>query len=403
MSIQQDSTGLDIQKALNAVPLPPRAVRELLRISQQRDVEIQRIVDTVTSDEALTARVIRVVNSALFGTTRQITSVQQATVLLGREAVVQIAVGVAALHVETGLPADLPLSRQAFWRHSMGTAFVARRLSQDRPGLNPEQAFTAGLLHDIGKLVLMGYLGPEYTHVLEQAEAEGRPLDAMERAIFGVDHGDVVRALCTKWTLSDTLREGVAMHGADDEATPLNRVVQAANAIAKAAGVGNSGNPYAALNRLHADVVAPLMHDLSFIRVLPGEVQRIEQAFRLGVGEQPSPPAEAPPAASRRTVLVEVDDDALGALAAVALAALGLTPHRPTGPASDGALPDAGDADAPVARLTAGRAAPPDADEPWLDVAAWREKQHGADPDTIHLGAFRAWLARELGATPSSP
>ena len=74
MEHQHDNSEL-IRKALQSVPLPPRAVRELLRISQKADVDMQRIIDTITSDEALTARVIRVVNSALFGMKRQISSV----------------------------------------------------------------------------------------------------------------------------------------------------------------------------------------------------------------------------------------------------------------------------------------------------------------------------------------
>jgi len=365
-------------------------VQELLRLSHESDVDMRRIVDTITSDEALTARVIRVVNSALFGLKRRVSSVQQATVLLGKGAITQIAVGVAALHMETAIPSDLPLSRQAFWRHSMGTAFLARQIGRNTPTADTEEAFTAGLLHDIGKLVLMGYLGPEYSHVLQQAESDRRPLHHVEREMLGVDHDDIGRELCNRWKLSDTFQSALSIHK-DGETDALKRIVQTANAASKAAQVGQSGNAFITLDRLGVREMKQIATNWEFIRDVPAEVMEIERAFRLS-GEDDGSEAESQPVqGAGGPVVVQVADAKLEALLMITLAGAG---YRPQSVGSNGAAP----ADEPVAGLT-DQADAVDTNGEWLDVAAWRTEHHrGADHDAIDVRALRTWLITEIDA-----
>lgn len=389
-----------IHEALQAVSLPPRAVRELLRISQAPDVDTKRIVDTITSDEALTARVIRVVNSALFSVKREITSVQQATVLLGREAIVQIAVGVAALHIETAISSDLSLSRRSFWQHSMSTAFLARQMSATGGDVNAEQAFTAGLLHDIGKLILMGYLGPEYNHVLDQAKQDNRPLDAVERDMLGIDHDAVGRELCDRWKLSASLRDGASIHRLDEDSSPLTRIVRAANAAAKALDIGESGNAHVDLQYLGGEELREATRDLAFLRSLPEEVSRIEQAFRLS-GDPEAEEADSSVVASEKgTVLIQVQDQVLAALLAIVLCGLGYTPRvgRPGGMGdrgTEGSTP--ADLDL-AAGITDEPSSPQAAEMAWLDVASWRQERQNGKEEVINLVALREWIDHTLRA-----
>lgn len=396
MNQQRDNSEL-IRKALQSVPLPSRAVRELLLISQESDVEMQRIVDTITSDEALTARVIRVVNSALFGMNRQVSSVQQATVLLGRQAIVQMAVGVAALHMETAVPADLPLSRQAFWRHSMSTAFLARHISAGWGEVDAEKAFTAGLLHDIGKLVLMGYLGPEYTYVLQHAQREQKPLDEVERAMLGVDHDHIGQELCDKWKLSASLREAASLHHPEGEPSALNRIVQAANAVAKATGVGESGNPHVHPSRVPAAGARQAARDLTFIRELPREVARIERAFRASGAQEVEEAAAEAIEATKGTVMVRIHDETVRALITIVLCGMGFTPHLLQADADGGEVkkPDL------VGGITDG-ALPQASDATWLDLASWRQERRGGEDGPINLAELREWMDWEWSA-PRTP
>lgn len=394
MNVNPNSGSL-IQDALRSVPLPPRAVHELLRISQETDVDMQRIVDTITSDEALTARVMRVVNSALFGLKRRVSSVQQATVLLGKGAIAQIAVGVAALHMETETSPDFPLSRQAIWRHSMGTAFLARQIGQALPDADAEEAFTAGLLHDIGKLVLMGYLGPEYSHVLKQVATEEKPLNRIEREILDVDHDDIGRELCTRWKLSPSFQEALSIHH-DAEAGPLKRIIQVANAASKAAQVGRSGDPYVALARLPDRELRHMAERWAYIRDVSSEVVQIEQAFRLSSGaDEEEPLSEASPA-DDGMVLVQVSDQKLEALLMMVLGGLGYQPQV----VASGAPTAPSDAQRPIVASLTDEASGGEADsETWLNVADWRAMHHrGADHDAIDVMALRTWIADKLEA-----
>lgn len=357
---------------------------------------MQRIVHTITSDEALTARVIRVVNSALFGIQRRVTSVQQATVLLGKGAITQIAAGIAALHMETAVPADLPLSRQSFWRHSMGTAFLARQLGEDVGREDPEEAFTAGLLHDIGKLVLMGYLGPEYTHVLEYAAEEKKPLNHMEREMLGVDHDDIGQELCERWKLSASMQAAVSVHR-NATTEPLKRIVQAANASTKAAGIGNSGNAYVQLDQLPLREMQQAARRADTLSEVRREVARIERAFREGAGTTSDPAAGGKATASSRgTILIQVKDKRLAAMLAMVVGGLGWRPYE--APSGTTETPSNVVQEA-VAGITE-RSASGDAVStmPQLDVAAWRTghaQKHGAGA-VLNVAALRSWVAQEL-------
>jgi putative nucleotidyltransferase with HDIG domain len=398
--MRQQHQSAFIHEALQAVSLPPRAVRELLRISQAPDVDTKRIVDTITSDEALTARVIRVVNSALFSVKREITSVQQAIVLLGREAIVQIAVGVAALHIDTSTSGSLPLSRRSFWRHSMSTAFLARQMSATEGEVNAEQAFTAGLLHDIGKLILMGYLGPEYAHVLNQAKQDDRPLEAVELEMLGVDHDTIGRELCDRWKLSASLRDGASIHGVDGDASPLTQVVRAANAAAKALGVGGSGNLHVNLQYVGREGLREATRDLAYLRSLPEEVARIEQAFRFSGDPEVEEAGSSVMTSEKGTILIQVQNQVLAALLAIVLCGLGYTPRfgRLEGMKGSGtarSTPADGDL---VAGIADESSTPQTAEMPWLDVASWRRAHPNGEGEIINLAALRDWLDHTLQA-----
>lgn len=391
-----ESNGNLIQEALRSVPMPPRAVRELLRISQEPDVDMQRIVDTITSDEALTARVIRMVNSALFGLQRRVTSVQQAAVLLGKEALNQVAVGVAALHLETDGTSDLPLERQAFWQHSMSTAFLARRLSERSAQVTPEEAFTAGLLHDIGKLVLMGHLGPEYGRILQEAADAKRPLHEVEREVLGVDHEDLGQGLCERWKLPPSLQEANALHAAQEsESGPLQRIIQAANAVAKVAGIGESGNPFVPLEQLPVLEVQRGAPGYEATHALHDEVVRFEQAFRTEAGaDGQDKPLEEVPERPRGRVRVDTGTAVLDALLITAVSALHYMPEHERGQ-------EPSDPDVPVvAGLGQGQRPPGAEGTPvWLGVTEWHTAQAEARASTaLDAQALRTWLQRELKA-----
>jgi len=230
---------------LDDLPSLPAVVMELLGSIDADDADMALLARKVLADGALTAKTLRLANSSAVGLQVRATTLQQAMTVLGFQATRNL-VMMAAL---TGC---FPSGRcpafddKAFWRLSIATAACARELAR-HVRFNGDVAFTAGLLHGIGRLVLVTRHPAGYDAVLrERARDDGDLLDA-ERALLGVDHVMAGVALAEHWHLSDTIRQAIAFHRAPD--TPgagfLATIVHVAHAVAHAldlAGNGKAGN-----------------------------------------------------------------------------------------------------------------------------------------------------------------
>lgn len=277
-----------ILQRVSTLPPLPAAIGRLLRLVNDPDVDFQEIARTISLDQTLTAQLLRIANSAFYGFSQQIRTVQQATVILGRYAVRNMALSLAMATLRGRMKTDWPLTPEVFWRHSMGVACAARLLAKQLRGADAEEAFVAGLLHDIGKIVLMEHDPRVYRQLLQEVERGIRPLHVLEREAFGIDHGEVGRALCHHWNIPDTLAAAVAAHhGAftdetlPPEARPLTELVHTANALAKLAWIGDGGNPLVAAfwRTGPLTVSVPVERLRQVLEALPGEVARNEQLF----------------------------------------------------------------------------------------------------------------------------
>ena len=186
-----------------------------LRVSEQLEDEtcsVQRIGDTVQTDPAITSRVLKMVNSAYYGLPNQVSSVAQSISLLGRERLKQILIGSVLRGVFSGQ--DNPaFSMQAFWQHSIKTAIIARELAlATRVVAEPESMFTAGLLHDIGKLLLINRY-PERMLAAEETMLQQRvDILSAELSQVGVTHTAVGEALMEHWGLPPLLVDCARHH-----------------------------------------------------------------------------------------------------------------------------------------------------------------------------------------------
>ena len=186
-----------------------------LRVSEQLEDEnssVQQIGDTVQNDPAITTRVLKMVNSAYYGLPNQVSSIAQAVSLLGRERLKHILIGSVLRGVFSGN--DNPaFSMQVFWQHSIKTAIIARQLARHTPQIGePEAMFTAGLLHDIGKLLLTKKF-PERMLTAEEFMIQKR-IDILSAELqqVGVTHTAVGEALMQHWGLPQLLVECASNH-----------------------------------------------------------------------------------------------------------------------------------------------------------------------------------------------
>ena len=224
----------ELAEGLEDLPSLPAVVMELLSSMEQDDVDVSVLARKVAHDQALTAKTLRLANSSAFGLQVKVTTIQQAMTFLGFQTTRNL-ITAAAL---TGcFPRGLcpGFNDKAFWRHSIATAACARVLAR-RVRFNQDYAFTAGLLHDIGRLVLVTRFPEHYQAVLAEQRRLDLELLAAERAVMGLDHVVAGVALAEHWNFSDTMRHAIEWHHAPE--TPgagfLAAIVHVANAVVHA-------------------------------------------------------------------------------------------------------------------------------------------------------------------------
>lgn len=204
----------DVVRHLGDLPSLPAVVMELLDSIDAEEADIAVLARKVALDGALTAKTLRLANSAMYGLQVRVTTIQQAITYLGFQTARSL-ITAAAL---TGCFPEgrcAGFSHQAFWRHSLATAICAQVLARHLR-FNQDYAFTAGLLHDMGRLVLVSCFPDHYARVIAWRGAhDALWLDA-ERAVLGIDHVDAGLALAEHWHFSDTMRLAIGHHHAPE-------------------------------------------------------------------------------------------------------------------------------------------------------------------------------------------
>ena len=223
-----------LAQSVQDLPSLPAVVMELLGSIEQENIDISVLAKKVSYDQALTAKTLRLANSSSYGLQVKVATIQQAITFLGFQTTRNLitAAAVTGCFPNGKCPG---FNDKAFWRHSIATAVCARSLAR-RLRFNQDVAFTAGLLHDIGRLVLVTGHPLAYGEALAwRRRHDGEWLEA-ERAVLGIDHVDAGVALAEHWNFSDTMRQAIAFHHTPE--TPgagfLAAIVHVANAVVHA-------------------------------------------------------------------------------------------------------------------------------------------------------------------------
>ncbi|MET0858257.1 MAG: HDOD domain-containing protein [Telluria sp.] len=224
----------EVVSRLQDLPSLPVVVMELLTSVDQEDIDISVLARKLSHDQALTAKTLRLANSSTYGLQVKATTIQQAITFLGFQTTRNLITAAAI----TGCFADgkcAGFNDKAFWRHSIATAACARVLAR-RMRFNQDYAFTAGLLHDIGRLVLVSTHPQRYADVIAWRAAHDCELPEAERAVLGIDHVAAGVALCEHWNFSDTMKLAIAHHHSPEApgAGFLAAIIHVANAIVHA-------------------------------------------------------------------------------------------------------------------------------------------------------------------------
>jgi len=233
-----------IVDGLGQVPTLPAIVARALEILNQPNASAESAARLIGQDLALSAKVLRLANSAFYGIPRSIASVDQAIVILGFQTVRSLVMSASVLKI-LGKSGKSSLDRRMVWRHSVATALASRivvRKIGRRLGLDIEAAFMASLLHKIGVLILDGAEHAEYNKILEEAATEDAPpLPLLERKHLQIDHAALGGMLAEKWGLPEELRDPITYHLSPATAPTqgeLAAVVQLSSYLAESVGFG---------------------------------------------------------------------------------------------------------------------------------------------------------------------
>ncbi len=224
---------------LSNLPTLPGVVQVVCTMVEDQQTSAKDIGELIAKDQVLSAKILRVVNSPVYGFPGRISSVTHAIVLLGFNVVKGLILSSA---VFDGLAGGM----QGLWEHSLGVALVSRRMAKELKRTDAEEVMVAGLLHDLGKVVI-SYLQPdEYGRALTAARERHVHIAEAETEVFGIDHTRVSLWLSLRWHLPKRLSDALTYHHRPDrakEGKELTAIVHVADILARGMGYGSGGDP----------------------------------------------------------------------------------------------------------------------------------------------------------------
>lgn len=200
--------------------------------------------EAIGKDAGLSVKLLKVVNSAFYGFPVKVDTLSRAVTIVGSRQLTTLALGISVIAIFKDLPSGL-VDMRSFWKHSIGCGVIASALAGPETEEDVERLFVAGLLHDVGRLVLYRSLPRHAAHTLALARSEGILLREAERRTLGFDHATLAGMLLRKWRFPESLEKAVRHHhGATHMGMAMPAIVHAADAVTGALGLGSSGEVY---------------------------------------------------------------------------------------------------------------------------------------------------------------
>lgn len=232
-------------QTITDLPTLPTVFLNIMSLMRNPDTPIKEIARVVESDPAITMKILRLINSSFYGLARTVDSVHQAIVLLGANALKNVVITISIFKVLNGKGKDTIFDREAFWLHSIGCGLVARYLGERLRCGYDEEGFIAGVIHDIGKVVLDKYFHDELASVIKQTHQKGITFYQAEREVLGISHTEIGAYLAENWKLPEKLVDVIARHhdfDPDSEHAQLSALIQVSDMVTRKYHIGSGGD-----------------------------------------------------------------------------------------------------------------------------------------------------------------
>jgi putative nucleotidyltransferase with HDIG domain len=239
-------TATEIINQVKDLPTVPETSRKMTKLLSEPDTHREELIQIIRCDNVMTAKVLRACNSVQTGLSSPVGSIDQAVLLLGDKAIYRM---VCAIGFGGAMGFSMPghlAEANGLWAHSLSTGMGAEYLTESKEygDFQPSIAFTAGLLHDIGKLVLNQILTPKFrAEIRSRISGEGCSRVEAEKLVLGANHSEIGACLLQRWSLPEVIIEAVANHHTPiiQPVVQLSAVVYLANNAAHLAGPSPGG------------------------------------------------------------------------------------------------------------------------------------------------------------------
>ena len=277
----------DIVERVEKITPVSGTLARLLEVVENPDSSVSDVVEVIQYDPAITGELLKLCNSAAFGLARKVHSVHEAVCYLGTRKVMQLVVAIYGNAVLSGEQRGYGLEPGILWKHSVAVALAASHLAHQTMPEEGGVAFTAGLLHDIGKVVLNEYVGREFAEIVRRVSEQGLSFAEAESQVLGFSHAEIGARLAERWSLPEPLVRAIRWHHEPQALDPpdvLVDTVYLADSVCMMLGIGlgTDGLNY----RADAEVLHRRGLRLGQLEIcaanLIGELKDVEYLFSIG-------------------------------------------------------------------------------------------------------------------------
>ena len=206
-----------IIKSIQEIPAFPATIQKVAELLSDDDFSVAAVANVIKFDQAIAANIIKISNSAYFGSRQQIRSIQDAVVYLGQQQLIRAvqAAGLSRLFDKAGVAGYMAQARD-LWKHSVAVALMSQILSRKIHGRENQALYTAALLHDVGKIVMGIYVQDSLEQIIEMVKGGECSFLEAEEAIIGINHADVGGRIADHWNFPSEIRDAIAYHHRPD-------------------------------------------------------------------------------------------------------------------------------------------------------------------------------------------
>ena len=213
------SSAAEIEQAMETIQPIPQVALKILRLIDNEEYEIKALAEEIRKDQVISARTLKLCNSVAFAGSNRVESLDQALVFLGLRLLVKLVISVSVNEFFSHSGLGYSLCKGGLYHHAVGTAIIAEKLADYTGSVEPGLAYTAGLLHDIGKVVLDQSIASAYPLFYRKLFEEENNFSEAEKEILGLDHTQVGSKLARKWSFPESLWDIIRHHHEPENAT----------------------------------------------------------------------------------------------------------------------------------------------------------------------------------------